>query len=93
MMGEVCPFDTQGRTWMETLAEGGMRQALTAPVALSNLQERHEGKITQPLEGSFEIWDTKELTDEELAVIAATNIIKNNASRRSRGALKETEGT
>ncbi len=83
MMTESCPFDAQARTWLEALAEGGMRQALITPVALSNLQDRQEGKITQPIEGSFEIYDTKELTDEQLAVIAATNILKNNSSRCS----------
>lgn len=51
MMSEACPFDAQGRTWLESLAEGGMRQALTTPVALSNLQDRHEGKVTLPVSG------------------------------------------
>lgn len=54
MMTEVCPFDAQGRTWLEAEAEGGMRQALTTPVALSNLQDRHEGKVTQPIGGDKE---------------------------------------
>lgn len=49
LMVEPCPFDGQARTWLESLAEGGMRQALTIPVALSNLQDRHEGKVTQPI--------------------------------------------
>lgn len=44
---EVCPFDTQARTWRESLAEGGMRQALTTPAALSNLQDRQEGKVPE----------------------------------------------
>ncbi len=51
MMSEACPFDGRGRTWLEALAEGGMRQALTIPVALSNLQDRHEGKVTLPIGG------------------------------------------
>ena len=51
MMLETCPFDGQDRTWLEALAEGGMRQALTTPVALSNLQDRHEGKVTIPIGG------------------------------------------
>ena len=54
MMLEACPFDAQGRPWLEALAEGGMRQALTTPVALSNLQDRHEGKVTQPISGDNE---------------------------------------
>ena len=28
-----------------------MRQALTIPTALSNLQDRHEGKVTLPIGG------------------------------------------
>lgn len=51
MMAESCPFDGQARTWLEALAEGGMRQSLTTPVALSNLQDRHEGKVTLPISG------------------------------------------
>ena len=93
MMLEPCPFDGRGRPWLEVLAEGGMRQALTTPVALSNLQDRHEGKVTQPVEGSLEIKDARELTDEELAVIAATNIINNNTIRSSRGVAKEAPGS
>ncbi|KKN17525.1 hypothetical protein LCGC14_0965100 [marine sediment metagenome] len=45
MYDEVCSFDGKDRTWREALAEGGMRQALTIPVALSNLQDRQEGKV------------------------------------------------
>lgn len=48
-MNEVCPIDGAGRTWLEALAEGGMRQALFTPTALSNLQDRLEGKVTQPV--------------------------------------------
>ena len=48
MMSEKCPFDAKQRSWIESLAESGMRQALTIPVALSNLQDRHEGRVTQP---------------------------------------------
>ena len=48
-MLEICPFDPQGRTWIEALSEGGMRQALLMPTALNNLQDRHEGKVTQPV--------------------------------------------
>ena len=48
---EICPYDAEGKTWLEALAENGMRQALTIPAALSNLLDRHEGKITQPIGG------------------------------------------
>jgi len=54
LMSEACPFDGQARPWLEALAEGGMRQALTTPVALSNLQDRHEGKVTIPIGGDKE---------------------------------------
>ncbi len=90
MMAESCPFDGKARSWLDTLAEGGMRQSLTLPTALSNLQDRHEGKVSQPIEGIFEIQDVRELTDEQLAIIAATNIIKNNASRGSGRISEET---
>lgn len=51
MMLEICPFDSQGRTWIEALSEGGLRQSLVTPAAMSNLQDRHEGKVTQPIGG------------------------------------------
>ena len=89
MMTQVCTFDEEGRTWLEALAEGGLRLSLITPVALNNLLDRQEGKITQPIEGAFEITNAGELTDEQLAVIAATNILRNHASRGSRRATKE----
>lgn len=49
---EICPFDAQARSWLEALAESGMRQALTKPEAMGNLQDRHEGKVTQPISGA-----------------------------------------
>jgi len=52
---EICPFDAQGRTWLECLSEGGMRQSLTMPKALENLQDRHEGKVTLPVSGTLGI--------------------------------------
>ena len=54
MMNETCPFDGKGRTWLEALSEGGMRMSLMNPVALSNLQDRHEGKVSQPISGDKE---------------------------------------
>lgn len=53
MMSEVSPFDGQGRSWLEAEAEAGLRQALTMPGAMSNLQDRHEGKVTQPVVGEY----------------------------------------
>lgn len=52
---EVCPFDAQGRTWVEALAEGGLRQALNIPTAMENLQDRHEGKVTDTHEFKGEL--------------------------------------
>ena len=51
MMPEVCPFDKQGRIWLDSLAEAGMRMALVQSFAMSNLLDRHEGKVTQPIGG------------------------------------------
>ena len=53
-MDDDCPYPVEGKTvtWREALAVGGMRQALTIPVALSNLQDRQEGKVTQPVDNT-----------------------------------------
>lgn len=48
---EVCPFDSKGRRWFETLSEAAMRQALIQPVAMRELLDRLEGKVTQPISG------------------------------------------
>jgi len=53
MMPEVCPFDVKGRPWLDALAEGGMRLALLQAAAMANLQDRHEGKVTQPIEAAI----------------------------------------
>ena len=76
-MSEPCPFDGQGRTWLEALAEGGMRQSLTTTVALSNLQDRHEGKVTQPIggEGGQPI-KTEIIVSSDAAKKLLTEIIK-----------------
>lgn len=83
--------EKQGRTWRQLLVLAWLTGAMKNPVLLKELLERVEGKVTQPVEasGTFEIKDTRELTDEELAVIAATNIIRDNAIRRSRGTAQE----
>jgi len=54
MIDKVCPFDTKARTWLDALAEGGMRMALFQARALDNLQDRHEGKVTIPIGGDRE---------------------------------------
>ena len=62
---ETCPFDAQARTWREALAEGGMRQALTMPTALCNLQDRQEGKVTQPTTGELVLrWEEDDDRDQ-----------------------------
>jgi len=50
MYPDVCPFDAKGRPWLDSLAEGGMRMALVKPEAMRDLLDRHEGKVTQPIE-------------------------------------------
>lgn len=47
---EVCPYDSQGRTWKEYLVDRWMAQALENPVYFRELIERLEGKVTQPVE-------------------------------------------
>jgi hypothetical protein len=92
MMAEVCPFDNKNRTWLDALAEAGMRLALVQASAMANLQDRHEGKVVQPIEAEVrKIEDVKELTDEQLAIIAAEGIIRDNASKNSsRNPAKES---
>ncbi len=51
MMLEKCPFDSKQRTWLESLSEAGLRQALTQPIALREILDRLEGKVTQPITG------------------------------------------
>ncbi len=78
------------KTWRQVIARTILYQAAKGnPQMIKELLDRIEGKVVQPVEASFEIRDTRELTDEELAVIAATDIIKHNALRRSQGASEE----
>jgi len=72
MMSEICPFDAKGRTWLEAEAEGGLRQALTMPTALSNLQDRTEGKVTQPMEvsGKLEYTDARDKLLDRINTLA-----------------------
>ncbi|KKN11217.1 hypothetical protein LCGC14_1028750 [marine sediment metagenome] len=55
MMYENNPFDGQGRPWGETIAEAGLRQALTKPEAMKDLLNRHEGV---PIESHAILQDT-----------------------------------
>ena len=51
MLPEICPYDPQGRTWRDALAEAQMRQALVKADAHRDLRERLEGRVPQPLVG------------------------------------------
>lgn len=54
MLQEKCPFDAQGRTWLEALAEAGLRMSLQKPEAFRDLLDRHAGKVTLPIGGDEE---------------------------------------
>jgi len=54
MLSEKCPFDSQGRTWRDSLAEAGMRMALLKPEAMRDFMDRHWGKVSQPISGDEE---------------------------------------
>ena len=88
----IPPGEKQGRTWRQLLVLAWLSGAMKNPVLMKELLDRLEGKVVQPVDasGSIEIKDARELTDEQLAVIAATNIIKNNASRSSDRVTIET---
>ena len=82
------------KTWGQLIAKAILYNAAKGnPQMIKELLDRIEGKVLQPVEtsGILEIRDTRELTDEELAVIAATDIIKDNALRCSRGASEEAQ--
>ena len=77
---EPCPY-APGQTWLEYLVDRWLGQAAQNPTYFKELIERLEGKIMQPLEAEIrEVKDASDLTDEQLAVIAAKNILKNNAA-------------
>jgi len=89
-LDQPCPHDPK-KTWLEYLVDRWLDQATENATYFKELLDRLEGKVVQPVEGTLEVKEAAELTDEQLAVIAATNIIKNNASGRSQGTIKETE--
>ena len=94
MLDKTCDIvGAEGRTWRQQIAYKIMYEAAFGnPTLIKELLERLEGKITLPIEGAIEITDETQLTDEQLAVIAAEEIIKNHASERSGGTSKEKEG-
>ena len=85
MMPEVCPFDAKGRIWLDALAEGGMRMALTQSTALTSLQDRHEGKVTLPIGGE----DGKPI---ELVVIVKDSETKSLIARVAERTGKQIHG-
>lgn len=73
-------------TWRQAIAKRILIEAVRGNARVtSELLDRIEGKVTQPIEtsGILEIQDARELTDAQLAVIAATNIVRNHALRGS----------
>ena len=51
-LSEKVPGDTQGRTWIDVIAERWLTMALKNPAHLKELLERTEGKVPQALEHS-----------------------------------------
>lgn len=49
MLGQVCPFDAEKRTWAQYLAYRLLSQSIENIGSLRELLERLEGKITQPI--------------------------------------------
>lgn len=79
-------------TWRQAIAKRILIEAIRGNARLiSELLDRVDGKVIQPIEtlGILEIKDTRELTDEQLAIIAATNIVKNHAFRGSNRTSEE----
>jgi len=84
----------KGITWRQAIAKSILSSAVAGkPGIISELLDRLEGKVTQPIVGELEVRDTRELTDEQLTVIAAANIVKNNALGGSSRTLKKTPGS
>ena len=50
-LGEVCPTDDKGRTWLQVLVECWLKEARDNPAYFKELVERVEGKVTQPIGG------------------------------------------
>ena len=53
MLPQVCPFDSEGRTWAQYIAYRMMAQSIQNVNCLRELLERLEGKVTQPIEGTI----------------------------------------
>ncbi len=84
----------KGMTFRQAIAKRMLVEAVRGNVkATSDLLERLEGKVTQPIEGSLEIRDAGDLSDEQLAVIAAGNILKNNTARSGNGTPEEASSS
>jgi len=49
---DPCPFDPEGRRWLEYIVDRWLSQAAEQPVYFRELIERLEGKVTIPVGGS-----------------------------------------
>ena len=48
---EVCPYDSQGRTWLKYLVDRWLAQSAKQAIYFKELIERLEGKTVQPVGG------------------------------------------
>jgi len=49
-LAKVCPYDQQGRTWLQYLVERWLAHSIQNAGYFRELIERLEGKVTQPIE-------------------------------------------
>lgn len=91
----LLPADkNKGLTWRQVVARAILTGASVGnPALVKELLERLEGRVTQPIEGGIEITDARNLSDEELAVIAAEKILRDNATGSRKGTPKKTGST
>lgn len=54
MLPLPCPYSKKGETWLEWLADRGMAMAGEIATYYSELMDRLEGKVTQPVEGRID---------------------------------------
>ena len=84
-LGKPCPY-APNQTWLEYIVDRWLTQATLNPTYFKELIERLEGKVVQPIDAEVrEIKDVKELTDEQLAIIAAEGFLRDNATKNSNG--------
>jgi hypothetical protein len=67
MLTEVCPYDEEGRAWVEVIAERVMTAAAAGDVkAAKEVADRTEGKARQPVALSYEKRDIYERAVKEI---------------------------